>query len=150
MIQRKQTLFILLSIILCAVCLCMPLASVEMSKLGHDATLYNLCMWHENGGCEFSYAVLFVLQAFTYPAAIVAMFKFKNRRLQMRLCKLCVLLLCAWYVALLLYCLRLPDDASLHPNVAVVLPFVSGVLYCMALHGIKADDELIKSVDRIR
>ena len=42
MIQRKQTLFLLLAVIVCALCLFLPVGSVEPKGMGADSLIYNL------------------------------------------------------------------------------------------------------------
>lgn len=84
--------------------------------------------------------------------AIVSMIAFKNRKLQIKLANGAALLVIAQFVFLFLSFSGLSDldkeDLSLG-YIVYLLP-VSMVLFALAAKAIKKDDELVRSVDRIR
>ena len=49
MIQRKQTIFLFLSFILLAICLCMPIGLLEPSGMGISSKMTNLWIVDGNG-----------------------------------------------------------------------------------------------------
>lgn len=152
MIQRKQTLFILIALILSLVCLCMPIASFATEGMGVSSQMYNLWILSDGGVRDFAPWPLFVLLLLTMPIGIAAIFLYKKRMMQARLCVLNILLLIVWYIAFAVISLGKQD--TLHAMMAVGIPAsfpaVSIILYVMARHGIIADEKLVRSMDRIR
>ena len=61
MIQRKQTLFILIALILSLVCLCLPIASFSAEGMGVPSQMYNLWILSDGGVRDFAPWPLFVL-----------------------------------------------------------------------------------------
>ena len=54
MIQRKQSLFLILAVIAYAVCLFLPIASVSASGMGADSMVYNLGVVNGDSGISVS------------------------------------------------------------------------------------------------
>ena len=54
MIQRKQSLFLLLAVIAYAICLFLPIASVSASGMGADSMIYNLGVVNGDSGISIS------------------------------------------------------------------------------------------------
>jgi hypothetical protein len=85
-------------------------------------------------------------------------FQYKNRRKQMAFCTLGVLLLIVWIALFCFDHYHVFDGSSsqLHLQAAVryplyaLLPVVSIVLFALARKGIKHDDDLVRSADRLR
>lgn len=98
------------------------------------------------------YAVLTVLQVLgglTAGLGFADIFQYKDRKKQMTVCTMGMLLLVVW-VALFCYDhFYIHGGAVMYPLYAI-LPVVSIVLFWMAKKGIKHDDDLVKSADRLR
>ena len=58
MIQRKQSLFLLLAFIATVVCLCLPIAEIAPMGMGGSIKLYNLCIV-TSAGANYSVCGLF-------------------------------------------------------------------------------------------
>ena len=88
MIQRKQSLFLILAVIAYAVCLFLPIASVSASGMGADSLVYNLGVVNGDSGISVSSTCLplFLLLAVSAVISLATVFLFKNRKLQMNLC----------------------------------------------------------------
>ena len=73
MIQRKQTLFLLLAVIVCALCLFLPVGSVEPKGMDADSLIYNLGVVMGDGGLAISTTCipLFVLLSVTAILSLV-------------------------------------------------------------------------------
>ena len=54
MIQRKQTIFLLIALVLNIVCLCLPIGRFVFQTMGADATLTNLWIRMSDGSLHFS------------------------------------------------------------------------------------------------
>lgn len=151
MIQRKQTIFLLLALIATVVCLCLPLGWIEMKGMGASPILFNLALKDSVGNYEFAYCPLFVFMALASLLSLVTIFMFKNRRMQMRLCQLNLLMVCLWYALFAYYVfVSFKEMGTFHQELAACLPFVSAVFQWLAHRGILADEKLVKAADRIR
>ena len=155
MIQRKQTLFLLLAIIAYAVCLFLPIASVEPKTMGIDTLIYNLGLVSD-GGIKVSNTLLplFLDLVVRVALALVTIFKYKNRKAQMSLCSITMLFSLLWYIDyVLIYLGMIPVaevEGAMEVKFAACLPFISIILVAMAKKGINDDEKLVKAADRIR
>ena len=154
MIQRKQTLFLLVALILTIVGMCLPVATFTPQGMGTNVEVYNLWVKGNQASLDFSVAPLFVLLLLSCPLNILAIFMYKNRILQARLCLTCMLLLLLYCVAYGYYCFMGGIDAvstmNYHMGWATCCPPISFILYAMARQGVLADEKLVRSMDRIR
>lgn len=150
MIQRIQTLYMLVAVIVTSVCLCIPVGAIEPLGMGAWPQVYNL--WVDTGdACLYGVWPLFALQLLSIPCAIAAIFLYRQRKLQARVCLLCVGLLLLWYVCYFAYAYGLYSDlGTFHIRFGAGLPIVAVILYLMARHAILADERLVRSADRIR
>lgn len=150
MIQRKQTIFLLIALVLTICCLCMPIAGFNQHIGIEEKTLYNL--WITNNGThDFSVWGLFAILLATCPINIIAIFSYRNRIIQSRFCVFNILLLLGWYVVYAVSVIGLKqDDGSVAIHVAAIFPLLSIILYFMAKRAILADEALVKAADRIR
>lgn len=151
MLQRKQTLFLLLVLILSVVGVLMPVGTIEPEGMGVADTVYNLCIRRGDGGMSLSVLPLFILNVVVFIIALVTIFLYKNRVLQANLCRGCILLLVVWY-AYFAYCWTsiFSVSGTFHIAFSSLLPFVNVILCWMAMHGIISDEKLVRSMDRIR
>lgn len=150
MIQRKQTLFLLAALVLTVICLCFPIGYISPKLMGADAVIYNLGV----KGVQFSSYlgwVFMLILVLVCTICVAAIFCFQRRRLQMKLCTLCEVLCAAWYIYLLYSSFMIFSGmGNFRLNWTAVLPLVNIVLFAMAHSGIKKDEDLVRSADRIR
>lgn len=153
MIQRKQTIFLFVAIILTVVCLCMPIGNLKtINTLGSDeSVIYNLWITNSSGIYDFKVWPLFAILLITCPISIIAIFTYHNRITQSRFCMFNILLTLGWYVVYAMIALNQQENGSkLQMSFSVVLPLISIILYFMARKAILADEALVRSADRIR
>lgn len=152
MIQRKQTIFLLIALVFNIVCLCLPVGRFVSQTMGADATLTNLWIRMSDGSLQFSPWYLFAILLLSCPVTIWAIISYKNRLFQARLCLCCMLLMVFWYIGYsIVKFWTAPDlNAELVMAWTYFLPFVSLVFYFLARRGIMADEKLVRSMDRIR
>jgi hypothetical protein len=93
MIQRRQTLFLLVALILTIVCLSLPIAAFEPSGMGVNTEVYNLWIKNGSSALDFKVCPLFVILLITCPINLWAIFKFHDRKFQARLCVVNILLI---------------------------------------------------------
>lgn len=154
MIQRKQTIYLFLAAVACIVCMCLPLGTLQLQGMGVEPVLYNMALVQTEGNSptyNFAYLPLFIALAIPAVVALVAIFLFKNRLLQARLCSFNLLLLLVWMALFAYYkYFQLTAIGELQQTWSSVLPFVAAVFNYLAYKGIKADERLVRAADRIR
>ena len=123
MIQRKQSVFLLLAAILGVL------------------IIVNFPMWP-----------LFLLALVASSLSIFTIFKFKRRPLQARLSVLAAVLFLLWYPAVVLVNnFMMPSGLQFDiVNVWGALPAVSTILCMLARKGIMDEERLVRAADRIR
>ena len=149
MIQRKQTLFLLLALVCTLACLFLPIGWFTPQDMGADMSMYNLWVVEPNGTHNFSVWALFVILLITIPINIAAIFSYRNRKAQARFCIFIFLLCLGWYVVYVIFGKLLPYG-EFSPGIAAALPLVAMILYVMARKAILADEALVRAADRIR
>lgn len=152
MIQRKQTLFLIISIIFSIVCLCLPVGYFRSGTGMTEQALYNLWLKAADGSCTFSTSILFALLIITCTISIATIFMYHNRKKQIRMCFLNIVILIAWYAAYFTigFITGNGDNTEFRISVTAAFPAISLILNVMARKAVIADEELIKSADRIR
>lgn len=154
MIQRIQTLYLLLVSVLVAVTVIVPVAEFAAGAETFELTAYGLkdAAGEKVGGTL--YMALLLDAACLLP--LVTIFLYNRRMLQVRLCAVeAVLLLGAEAVMLAYFFLweRCFDGFEFNAGSlswTVVLPVV-GLLFCwLAIRGIMRDELMVRSLDRIR
>lgn len=154
MIQRIQTLYLLLIVALTAVTLFAPLA-----WFGNDAgefTLYAFSLKDGAGEAVQSAIYMGVLLAMACALPLLTIFLFRRRMLQLRLCVVeLVLLAGAATMEAVYYFLsyRVFSVAEFHTQgfrPAIALPLVCMLFAYLAARAIFRDELLVRSLDRIR
>lgn len=149
MIQRKQTLFLLLAVVSLVVCICQPIGTIEPKGMAMPLVWYNLGVYADKSFT--AQPVPFVNLVVAGVLSFVAIFLYKRRKLQARLCSASVVLCLAWYVYYAFCALNeFQGGGTFHVAFAAALPFVAIILLLMARRGIMADEKLVRSMDRIR
>lgn len=144
----------LAAVILSAVCLFLPVASLVPEGVDTASRVYNLFVFSGSSSYEYDFRVcgLFIALLLSCILTTVAIFRFKHRVLQARMCVWSVVLLLIW-LALYVFCVFTADksrSASFVIEPAAVLPVVSLVLTLLARRAILKDEALVRAADRIR
>lgn len=135
MIQRIQSVWLVLA----------AAASFAALKFSfYSGTKENNVFAELNGQSHFLLLILGVATALT---ALFALFLFKNRKLQMQLSLLGLLL---QVVTLILYFNKISEFTKGTFALTSVFSFAIPVFFLLALLGIRKDEKLIKSMDRLR
>lgn len=150
MIQRKQTIFLFLALLVTIACLCLPVGSFEPKGMGAENQLMNLWISDANGGKNFNVWALFAILLITCPIHLFAIFDYHNRRRQTRFCLFSMLMIVGWYVVYGVFSQILMTGFTFHVEFAACFPFVAFILLWLARHAILADEALVKAADRIR
>ncbi|MBN8676622.1 MAG: DUF4293 domain-containing protein [Chitinophagales bacterium] len=151
MIQRIQSIYLLLAAIALICPVFLPLATATGDPAALQATGDNFfadgTFWSKEHPAGYS---LFLLIA----GIISTIFWYKNRPKQMQtagILALTVLILIVLYAALgALNAQRLPDTASVQPGIGAYPPALAIVFLVLAYRAIKKDENLVRSSDRLR
>ena len=149
MIQRIQSVYLLVVSILMVICMCNPIGSIiastnEISEFG------NLFITLPDGTKDYAPWSLFVILLVVAVLAFVTIFLFKKRMLQIRLTIFSSVMLIGYYLAVVAYIFMLAENTSFTPSWTICLPFVGIILNWLAIRGIGADEALVKAYDRLR
>ncbi len=157
MIQRIQTIYLLLAAIAVGIAAFMPLAFISTAN-GDLFDLYASGLYDVKQGALIQSAIyMLILALVTIVVPIVSIFLFKNRMLQMRVCVIEVVLLIGFYAMVGAYyflCNRALGQIGIemqgvHP--AIFTPLVAIVLVLCATRAIFNDEIKVKaSESRIR
>ena len=155
MIQRIQTVYMFLAVVLSIVCLCLQIG-VFLAAGIPVLNEYNLWMTDPLGTRYFSTWPLFAVLVLSSAVGLCNIFLYTNRKMQARICLFNILLILGWYILFGVFSLtvtgNLPEEVSLtfRPAVPAALPCVALILYLMARRSILADEKLVRAADRIR
>ncbi len=136
MLQRIQTVYLLLAVIVSA------------------GLIFVFSLWETSEGIEV-YAIdqMLIFGMFLASAALslVSIFMFKNRKLQFVLGRLNIILNLFLLGVFVYWSLSLPGEMDIsEKGIGMFLPIVSIVFLVLANKAIKRDEDLVKSVDRLR
>lgn len=150
MIQRKQTIYLLLALIAVSACLCMQIGSFEPSTMGAPLQMFNLFVIGDGAQVPAVWP-LFSILVLTATLILLTIFAYKNRKRQARLCVLNILLCLAWAAAYAVIGWVVGvENTTFRPELGAALPVVAVILLVMARNGILADERLVRATDRIR
>lgn len=152
MLQRIQTVYLLIIVALTVAMLFLPLAVLQSGDqfMTFDATGISTMAAQP----ELVYPTwgLFVLTAVIALVALITIFLFKKRMLQIRLCIFNGLLMLGMYAmfAFFVWNLKGQMDVVMTFKFALSFPFISLILDYLAIRNIGADEALVRSLDRLR
>ena len=162
MIQRIQSVYLLVVTILIIICLCSPVGSYIGSDYSVSA-LTNLCLNNSPAVREqvkqtspsvkrlVIYLIAVVILLVVAVLAFGTIFLFKKRMLQIRLTIFSTILLIGYYATLVTFIFMLKEESmTFSPSWTVCLPLVAIILNWLAIRAIGKDEVLVKAYDRLR
>lgn len=153
MIQRIQSVYLLIIAILMVITLFMPLAVLQQGDALFRLDATGLSTMTDEPELIYPAWGLFALTAIIALIAAATIFLYKRRILQIRLCIFNGLLLLGFYgfFAYLVYTLK-GDIAGVDISVRLALgfPLINLILDYLAIRNIGADETLVRSLDRLR
>ena len=152
MIQRIQSVYLLVVTILLIVCMCTPVGAY----IAEDYTVSkftNLCIVSADGVKDYAPWAMFIILVVAALLSFTTIFMFKKRMLQIRLCIFNGILMLGFYGLFAFFVWVLKDqlnDAALSVKIALSFPLISLILDYLAIRNIGADEALVRSLDRLR
>ncbi len=155
MIQRIQTLYLLLAAVLMSLTLFLPLATIWQG--GNEIIIK---AWFADGTVGFKAPLplyLGIILSVATALPFVTIFLYKKRMTQIRLCVSEIVLLLGSVAFIALYCYRMCDvlaelmqELNFTLGFAALMPVVAIIPMVLAIRGIAKDEALVRSLDRIR
>ena len=161
MIQRIQTIYLLLATIAMAMTLHFPLATIVAGADEIVINAFGVSILGESVQATWLYICLIVMLALPTLLSAIIIFLYKNRMLQFRLCMSNIVLLVGAIACIAVFCWRMSVGiAALEPYQGVehifklgwasIMPVISIIFVALAMRGIAKDEALVRSLDRIR
>ncbi|HWZ22404.1 MAG TPA: DUF4293 domain-containing protein [Cytophagaceae bacterium] len=159
MIQRIQSVLLAGVVILLTINLFVPIWSISQTEISIVLDAFSI----KSGLATPDGTILPVVKSNIYIGglilvcivlAIFVIFQYKNRALQIRLCSLLTLftlgIIGTYFIAIpaAKSLLAIPADGNY--GIGYFLPIAASILTIAARHFIRKDDNLVKSVDRLR
>jgi len=156
MIQRKQSVFLLLAAVMLGLLYYFPLASFIGDK---DSLMFYVYLVASRVPDQVpDLPVYFVLPALTLNTlivllTIVSIFLFRKRMLQLNLVRINLMLLLLMIAGFFFYYVPKLEDLSggiAEYETGIYFPLIAFIFYIMAYRGIMSDERLVRSADRLR
>ncbi|NHB68756.1 DUF4293 domain-containing protein [Perlabentimonas gracilis] len=153
MIQRIQTVFLLIATILMVFVVFMPVAHIIGTA---DGTIYELgfkgLIGNSDSAPEFGSMPMSILIGLCLGLCVATIFLFKKRMLQIRLSVVNIVLLLG-LMGLMYYYVRSAQsmvDGATSYSIIFMFPLAAAILVFLALRAIARDEALVRSLDRLR
>ncbi|MDR3261052.1 MAG: DUF4293 domain-containing protein [Tannerella sp.] len=152
MLQRIQTVYLLLIAALTTAMLFLPLAVVQSEGVSYTFDALGLHTVAAQPELAYSTWALFALPVVIALLALLTVFLYKNRILQIRLCLFNAILLVGFYgiFAFFLWNLSAQSDFHFSVRLALSFPFINLILDYLAIRNVGADETLVRSLHRLR
>ncbi|MBP5770099.1 MAG: DUF4293 domain-containing protein [Bacteroidaceae bacterium] len=176
MIQRIQSVYLVVAALLCIACLCLPIGQFTDASGDTISTLYNLWVHIPYAGPVgstittapvdgepvlaevaagqhlFTPWALFALLVIIATGLLFSIFLYRTRLVQSRLAMLCCILLIGWYAAYVAFSFMLEArfNADFSPTPWAAFPAIACIFSYLAFRAIVKDEALVRSLDRLR
>ncbi len=157
MLQRIQSLYLLLASIMMAMLLFFPIADF-WGNISYQLSAFSFGDISPEASSPFSSGftipvLVFVIALSTLP--LLAIFMYRKRRHQMKMVRVIMALLIAFLILVFFYYIptienQIALEADYVTAKGMFFPVASIVFLTFALRGIRKDEKLVKSMDRIR
>ena len=147
MIQRIQSVYLLVSALLLGLLFLLPFAEIANEGAIYTFNFKGILL---DGAVQQSGMAISVLLATIMASHVFAIFSFKNRAQQVKIVFFTILMLLGLLGLFLFFTYFSFSGAQISFKTGVVLPLVAIILDYLAIRGIKKDEALIRSIDRIR
>ena len=150
MLQRIQTLFLLLASVCMLVATVTPLASFFYNG---DPVVFEAMGMYRSGDLESSTWALFAIGAISALLPIVTVFLYKTRILQIRISIFNIFLMVGFYLYFGFLIFNINPEAGLQfqkIGIGAIMPVIAIILTYLAIRRIGADEILVRSFHRLR
>ena len=149
MIQRIQSVYLLIVAILSVIVISNPVGSF----VGTDNTITeftNLSLVYQDGTENYEPWALFAIQILSAIISLVTIFLYRKRMLQIRLSIFNIILEIGYYATIVTFVYMLKGEATFVPSWIVCLPFAGIVFNWLAIRAIGKDEMLVRAYEKLR
>lgn len=152
MIQRIQTVYLLLAIVALVICMLLPVGTFVIPRMGAVMEFMNTGVRINGEMQDVSPWGLFAILLLSSVIGLATIFLFKNRMLQIRMTVFSSILLIGYYLTFIIFAFTLKNrfDAQYEVAWAICLPLVAIILNYLAIRAIGKDEVMVKAADRLR
>lgn len=153
MLQRIQTVYLLIIVALMVAMLFLPLALLQAGDQFYSFDATGISTIAAQPELVYPTWGLFALTTVISILALVTIFLFRKRILQIRLCIFNAILMLGFYGLFGFFVWVLDgkmEDAILSVKIALSFPVIALILDYLAIRNIGADEALVRSLDRLR
>lgn len=150
MLQRIQSVYLILAAAAMLISVTLPLASFYFNT---EEVLFEAMGIYLNGELTDSTWGLFVIGLMSSISALITIFLYKNRILQIRLSIFNIVLMIGFYLyfGFIMYKVYPVENLEFSKvGFGAIMPIVSIILTILAIRKIGADEALIRSLNRLR
>lgn len=141
MIQRIQSIWLLLAAICASLAFFIPFGTEFVSELNTKTVL-------GEGMNAKNNTVVLIIIADIILCALIAIFSYKNRKVQKAFCMIIIILSLAC-IGFMIYTAEFAVENT-SVRLGIITPILSLVFAILALQGVRKDDKLVKNLDRLR
>ncbi|GAB4252452.1 MAG: DUF4293 domain-containing protein [Vicingaceae bacterium] len=157
MLQRIQTVYLGLVVILGFVFSFIPVLGFSYEGNQYFMNAYHTVLVEENGVKDiFRNMGVGTLSGLVVLNSLIVIFLYKKRQLQIKLCKLNILLLALEVAGIALYAdaakelIAIEGEVETKMTFGIFIPVISLILTYLATRAIRKDEELVRAADRLR
>jgi hypothetical protein len=139
MIQRIQSIYLALAALILTLLFFLPFSTASLLESGvYTDGKFNI----------YDNLIILISDVIITITGIITIFLYNNRKLQLKLSSFSILL----NISILILCLIIIFGNKNSPNLnyGLLIPVFSSLLFYLAYRGIKSDEELVKSSNRLR
>jgi hypothetical protein len=151
MLQRIQSLYMFVSLLLIGILFIYPLFYVQFYAEKFSVFIYKM----EPAMMNLKFNVLIPI-AIVCIIEILLLFSislYKNRKLQIRMMQITQVLMLFYIVIIGIYlykCSGINTEVHIQLTMTITIPFIAFILDYLAIHGIRKDQALVDSLNRLR
>ncbi len=159
MIQRIQTIFLLLVFISCVLIFFFPIAgnlSNQNETNFYELYVYILKIWKHGSKPEFNYFItlpLLIANLIIAVLSVITIFLYKNRIRQMSLIKIAVFINILMVVGIYFGYAEIIErriDLQEEYDVGAIFPLISLVFLILSFRRIRRDEKMVRASERLR
>ncbi len=150
MLQRIQSVFLLLASALMLVAVVTPLA--RFYHAGHPIVFEAMGMYQDGEMLSSTWG-LFAVGALSSLLALITIFLYKTRIMQIRITVFNIIVMLGFYAYFAFLAFKINPEAGLtfhKAGIGVIMPAIAIIFSYLAIRKIGADEVLVRSLDRLR
>lgn len=149
MIQRIQTIWFLLASAVAVLIFFFPVVELSSDSVIHVHEYESISIAGIDNLIQTGY-IIAGLTGFIAFLSFIGIFMYKKRNLQMRICVFISLLVIFLVLLITYFSWSKFSNPGAAVGLSAILPLIIFIFILMARRAVKKDDELVRSVDRIR